>query len=139
MPNPRSALLAPALEVDPTEVRWFFIADYHDSPISGLATFRGRIFRFCCFPEDLPDQHLYVLHALTPEELAEELRLKRAFEDAVGTHWSFDEAGRPLPEFEAPAEASKAYYEACGPMPSPHPSDRPIVAWFDTCARANPS
>lgn len=134
MSNHRSAVLVPSLEVDPAEVRWHFIADYHDGPISGLAFFRGRICRFCCFPEDIPGQHVYVLHDLTPEELAEELRDKKAFEDSVGTHWSFDEEGQPLPVVMRSAEAAKRYYEEQSLAGSPRPSDRTVVAWFDTCA-----
>jgi hypothetical protein len=94
----RSTLnLAGGLRIRPSDVRWHFIAAYFDGPISGLALFRGRLHRCCCFPEDIPEQHVYVLHELTPEELKEELRVKAKFESLVGTHWSFDNKSRSLP------------------------------------------
>ena len=74
MPADRSMILKEALKVKPTDVHWHFIADYYDGPISGLLYFRGGIYRFCCFPEDIPDQHIYVVQELTPEELNEECR-----------------------------------------------------------------
>jgi hypothetical protein len=130
-------MLTPALKVDPSEVRWHFIADYFDAPISGLAFFRGYLHRFCCFSEDIPDHHVYALHELTPEELANELRVKERFEASVGTHWSFDKEGRPLPAVDPPAGATQKYYQETKATPSPRPSDRPIVAWFDISASSS--
>ena len=53
--------LTDALKVPASDVQWLFISDYYDGPISGLAQFRGSVFRFCCFPEDIPEQHVFVL------------------------------------------------------------------------------
>ena len=131
MSRNRSDVLVPALKVEPSEVRWHFIADYYDGPIAGLAFFRERIHRFCCFQEDIPDQCVYVLHELTPRELEVELLAKKNFEDSVGTHWSFDEEGKPLPPVKLSREVSEKYYEGKAPMRSPEPWDRPVVAWFD--------
>ena len=130
-PGSSKSILKPALQVDGKEVQWYFIADYYDAPIAGLAFFRGRVHRFCCFQEDVPEQHVYVLHALTPEELSVELLHKQRFEASVGTHWSFDEAGQPLAAIQPPAGAAQRFYDKNTPEPSPQPSDRPIVAWFD--------
>ena len=91
MSKDRSKILTDALRVSPSEVRWHFAADYYDGPISGLAFFRERIYRFCCFLEDVPEHHVYVLHELAPEELTEELRIKEKFETFVGTHSSYDQ------------------------------------------------
>jgi hypothetical protein len=129
MPD-RSTILAEALRVNPSDVRWHFTADYYDGPISGLAIFRDRLYRFCCFPEDIPDHHVYVLHELTPEELTEELRIKAKFEALVGTHWSYDREGNPLPKVLRRGD-SKRFYDEEKSNPSPDPRDRPVVAWFD--------
>ena len=129
-------ILAAALRVDPSEVRWRFISDYYDGPISGLAQFHGRIFRFCCFPEDIPEQHLFVLHEISQEELAEELRVKAKFEELVGTHWSFDSEGKPLPQVARSEELSKRFYEEEKPPRNHEPRERPLVAWFDLAATA---
>ncbi|HEY3320956.1 MAG TPA: hypothetical protein VGP72_10865 [Planctomycetota bacterium] len=131
MPTDRSSILTEALRVKSSEVRWHFIADYYDGPISGLAFFRERLYRFCCFPEDLPEQHIYVLHELSHEELKEELRIKEKFEALVGTHWSFDRDGNPLPPAVRPEESLKRFYDEEKFERSAEPSDRPLVAWFD--------
>lgn len=130
----QTEILKPTLRVSPGDVRWYFIADYYDGPIAGLAFFRQRIHRFCCFQEDIPDQHIYVLHELTPEELQEELRVKERFEEFVGTHWSFDENGEALPRMMRPTDSHAQFYDAERDSlsnPSPDACDRPIVAWFD--------
>jgi hypothetical protein len=130
MPEDRSIILQDALKVSRSEVRWHFIADYYDGPISGLAFFRDRLYRFCCFPEDIPEQHVYVLQELTPEERAEALRRKANFEEYVGTHWSFDNEGKPLPHIIRPHTLNKRFYDEEKPC-RPDLRDRPVVAWFD--------
>ena len=130
MPANRSTILTEALQVKPSEVRWHFIADYYDGPISGLAFFQERLYRFCCFQEDIPEHHVYVLHELTAEELAEELRSKVKFESLVGTHYSFDREGMPLPHVLRSDELQKRFYAEEKPDRSAEPWDRPVVAWF---------
>jgi len=127
----RSIVLAESLKIEASEVRWHFTADYYDGPISGLAFCRGRLYRFCCFPEDIPQHHVYVLHELTPEEMREELRIKEKFETLVGTHWSFDAEGRPLPHVQHPKELAQRFYDEEKFDRRPDPRDRPIIAWFD--------
>jgi hypothetical protein len=131
MVEDRSSILTQALRVSAREVLWHFTADYYDGPISGLAFFKERLYRFCCFPEDIPQHHVYVLHELTAVEMAEELRLKAKFEELVGTHWSYDKDGKPLPEVLRSQESWKQFYgeEKFGHRPDPR--DRPVVAWFD--------
>jgi hypothetical protein len=131
MPVDRSTILTAALRVSPSDVRFHFIANYYDGPISGLAFFRGRIHRFCCFPKDIPDQHVYVLHELTPEELTEELRIKVKFETLVGTHWSFDAEGKRLPHALRSEESRQRFYDEEKPPVEVDPRDRAVVAWFD--------
>jgi hypothetical protein len=135
MATDRSNLLTDVFRVNCNDVRWYFIADYYDGPISGLAFFRSRLYRFCCFPEDIPKQHIYVLQDLTAAELMEELRIKAKFETLVGTHWSFDKEGNPLPCALKIAESQQRFYaeEKCDL--SPAPGDRPIIAWFDIVRR----
>ena len=127
----RSSILTPELRVRPDDVRWFFTADFYDGPISGLAMFRGRVCRFCCFSEDIPEQHVYVLHDLSGDELGKELRLKEKIENLVGTHFSFDEMGEPLPHVLRPQDLASRFYVEEPPRPSPEPSDSGIIAWFD--------
>jgi hypothetical protein len=136
MPKERSTILTENLRVDPSEVQWHFTADYYDGPISGLAFFREHLYRFCCFQEDIPEHHVYVLQQLTPEELAEELRIKGRFEALVGTHWSFDRDGKQLPHVLHPKESWKDFYETEKIVRGVDPWDRPVVAWFDLARSA---
>jgi len=131
MPAGRSTILTDALKVSPSDVRWHFFANYYDGPISGLAFFRDRLHRFCCFPEDIPEYRVYVLHELAPEELTEELRIKAKFEKFVGTHWSFDREGKRLPRAVRPTESWKSFYDEEKSDRKVDPGDRPVVAWFD--------
>jgi hypothetical protein len=130
MPEDRSALLPGELKVDPSEIRWHFIADFYDAPISGLAFFRNRLYRFCCFREDIPEHYIYVLHELTPEEQAQELG-KAKFEEFVGTHWSFDADGKPLPRKLRSEDSQRQFYDTEKRL-THDARERPIVAWFDT-------
>jgi hypothetical protein len=134
MAEDRSAILKDALKVSPAEVRWHFIADYYDAPISGLAFYRNRLFQFCCFREDIPNHHTYVLHEVTPQELTRALDRKAKFEQCVGTHWSFDKEGKPLPHVLRPEESWKRFYDE-EKRDRTDAGDHPIVAWFDITDR----
>lgn len=127
----RTELLNPSLRVPATEVRWYFLSDFYDGPIAGLAIFQGRILRFCCFQEDIPYQRTYVLQELTPDELAEAKRRKAKFERMVGTVGSFDESGAMLPAFTADDESRARFFEEEPHPDAPEPYDRPIAAWFE--------
>jgi hypothetical protein len=118
-----------SLRVEFGEANWFFIADYYDGPISGLAYFRKTLHRFCCFPDDIPDHFVYVLHELSEAEQVELLRQKEKFEQMVGTHWSFDVDGQPLALVTLAPALSQQYY-AEEKYVSVWPDERPIVAWF---------
>lgn len=131
MSDDRNAILLPQLRVHPDEIKWYFIGDYYDGPISGLAYFRDQIYRFCCFQEDIPEHYIYVLQQLTTAELAEEMRIKEKFEALVGTHWSFDKDGNPFPRVLFSGEMSKKFFEEEKPAAPPQPWDRTVVAWFD--------
>lgn len=131
MDDDHARILTDALRVTSSDVRWYFTADFYDGPISGLALFREQLYRFCCFPEDIPHQHVYVLHELTPEELTEELGIKAKFEAFVGTHWSFDKDGKRVPRILRPSELWHNFYDEKKLDRVFDPRDRPVVAWFD--------
>lgn len=127
----RSDFLVPHLRVDAHEVTWFFISDYWAGPVAGLAFFEGQLFRFCCFPEDVPEQRIYVLQVLTEEEKARELAEKERFEQLMGTHWSYDLHGQPLPHIVRAPELQQSYLKEKKERPTPEPRDRPVALWFD--------
>ena len=127
-----SALLRHELKVPASDVRWLFIADFYDGPISGLVVFRGKIYSFCCFPEDIPGQSIYVLHALSEAELFEKLADKEQFEQLVGTHGSFDQDGARKPYVLRSKESQKKYYAEQRVQYSTDPNAKPVEVWFDT-------
>ena len=131
MNSTRETLLDPALEVPASDVRWFFMRDFYDGPISGLVIFRSRIVRCCCFQEDVGEQKVYVLQELSAAELAEERRIKAKFERMVGTHGCFDEAGMLMPKSIGDESSRAQFFEEEKHDSSLSPYDRPIIAWFD--------
>lgn len=132
MSKDRLQILTPEKKIACDQVRWYYITHFYDHPIHGLAQVRGEIYRFCCFPEDVPYQHIYVLHTLSAAELASALRDKAQFEESVGTFWSFDLDGLPLPKVWRSQESIQRYLAANKLLPAHHPYDRDVVAWFDT-------
>ncbi|WP_372365355.1 hypothetical protein [Candidatus Uabimicrobium sp. HlEnr_7] len=131
MNKDRNQILLDSLKVDQTEIKWCFIANYYDGPISGLLHFEKAIYRFCCFEEDIPEQHVYVIQKLTLSELNRELEDKVKFENMVGTHNSFDENGQPLPKnTNATKQSAKQYYDEQTKFKNPSPWDQQVVAWF---------
>jgi hypothetical protein len=127
----RATIFSESLRICAKAVTWYFIADYYDRPLAGLAYFRDRLYACYYFPTDLPQQQIYVLQELTAEELTEELRLKDKFEALVGTHWSFDRAGQPLPRILRPPALSQRFYQEEQSAAREYLSDRPISGWFD--------
>lgn len=127
----RTELLIPELKIPACEVRWYFLSDFYDGPIAGLVHFRRRIFRFCCFQEDIPHQRIFVLQELSDDELVEEKKKKAKFERMVGTYCCFDECGELLPTFVADADSISRYFAEELPQVTPEPFDRPVVAWFE--------
>jgi hypothetical protein len=70
MPKKHHAGLPAELKIHSDEVQWFFIENYYDGPISGLAIFKNQIVQFCCFQEDIPEHYIYVLHQLSADALS---------------------------------------------------------------------
>ncbi len=137
----RDTILAPSLKIPARDVSWYFMADYYDRPISGLAIYQKRIFRFCRFEEDISRQSIYVLQELTAAELEEEVRVKRKFQQMVGTYGCFDEEGKLLPKFVGDDASRERFFseESYDRTSKPSPFERPIIAWFDASEeRAQP-
>lgn len=92
-------------------VKWRFMSDYYDGPLSGLISAPSGEFIAGepvylmywaeCFEESDWDgedpepswYRRYKVWDLTSASMNEKLRRIRAFEELVGTHWSWNEAG----------------------------------------------
>ncbi|MEL7363638.1 MAG: hypothetical protein AAFN13_16300, partial [Bacteroidota bacterium] len=66
-------------EIPRQELTLRFISNYYDGPIEGLVAYQDRLCAFSCFEEDIPGQSLYVLEALSEEELEHERYWKDLF------------------------------------------------------------
>lgn len=69
-------------ELTGVRLRWF--SDWYDGPVTGLATHDGREYWFVTVTDDEGehwdfDPRVYVLHELTPAQLAEERLAHRSF------------------------------------------------------------
>lgn len=116
------------IEIKWTDLILFFISDYYDGPIEGLAYYKGELVRFRCDQETLFNkQRLYLIEKLSEQELVYELKEKKDFEENVGTHWSFDKDGNPLPRVIKASELQKRYYS--NKQRKPNFSSAKIIAW----------
>ena len=127
----RSLILQPEKEIDCSEINWCFISDYYDGPIEGLLYYKDKIWKFCCFREDVPEQSIYVILRLSDEELKHEINSKSRFEEMVGTHWSYDKNRERLPESGATIDTKNRYYESQTESEVYTPYSHKIEAWFN--------
>ena len=112
-------------------VRVLWVDDFYDGPLSGIAEWEGRRFRFemtdrsTLGREDGPRR--YWLIALSPGQLKEEER----WQDLFCTHvWTgFDYSGRP--ENRAPASEHSKFYEAYAARAVPDYSGNEVAGWFE--------
>ena len=132
----RSTVLNKSIMISAKDISWCFISDYYDGPIEGLLYYQDKIWKFCCFREDVPEQSVYVILRLSNEELENEIEAKKRFEEMVGTHWSYDKNGEKLPEFSATQETQKEYYERALDSKEHTPYTHQVVAWFNVATSA---
>lgn len=126
----KATILDEHSQVNVNDVNWCFISDYYDGPIEGLLYYSDKVWKFCCFREDVPEQSVYVILRLSKDELENEIKSKQQFEKMVGTHWSYDVNGEKLPGFEASLKTQKEYYENKKESNEFTPYSHEIEAWF---------
>jgi hypothetical protein len=117
-------------ELPAAAVRVLWVDDFYDGPLSGIAEWEGRRFRFEMTDRSVLGQddgpRRYWLIALSPEQLKEEER----WQDLFCTHvWTgFDYSGRP--ENRAPASEHSKFYESYAARAAPNYSGNEVVGWF---------
>jgi hypothetical protein len=122
--------LSELLEIPRAAVRVLWTDDFWDGPLSGIAEWGGRRWRFemtdrsVLGHEDFPRR--YWLIALSPEQLAEEVRWQELFCNNVWT--GFDYTGRP--EHRARASEHAKFYEPYAARVKPDYSQNEVVGWF---------
>jgi len=73
------------------------ISNFHNGPLSGLATYMGTTHWYHIRPfnsedEGTPDE--FILYELSGAEVEVEERRHKRFRELVGTHWDLDHEGR---------------------------------------------
>lgn len=131
--------------IDISQIQWQYYSNFHDGPLSGMVwTITDDVLLWAeCFDECDPvtedgiEDHpcgfyrRYTLTRLAPESAAAEAEHHRMFQEHVGTHWDFDEDGRPrLGRREAlkPQSEHHVFYDRYADKPVRH--DGTIVGWF---------
>jgi hypothetical protein len=131
MTHPTSRL-AGLTQLTGVEKLWF--SDWYDGPITGLATYRDHEYWFVMVTDDSSggqwdfDPRVYVLHRLTPEQVAQEWEAHRAFA-------AVDFPGclhQPRCAFVATAdtEMTAALYDRWPPEREDALRNAPAVGWF---------
>jgi hypothetical protein len=126
--------LSKVAEIPAMAVRVLWVDDFYDGPLSGIAEWGGRRFRFdmtdrsALGQEDGPRR--YWLITLSPEQLKEEERWQNLFCTHVWT--GFDYSGRP--ENRAPASEHSKFYELYAARTVPDYSGNEVVGWFQLWA-----
>ncbi len=111
-------------------LKLFFISDYFDIPLKGLAYFQNQLVHFSCTDDTLfTDDPIYLIEHLSQEELQYQLSEKHEFENNVGTHWSFDENGNPLVSSFKDQQLSKEYFDKQKLKQSPSFQPRIAIAF----------
>jgi hypothetical protein len=123
--------LMAVVEIPRAEVRVLWTDDFYDGPLSGIAEWKGRRYRFemtdrSTLGGDEDTQRRYWVIALSSEQLQEEERWQDLFCANVWT--GFDYTGRP--EHRAPASQHGKFYEPYAARAVPDYSKNEVVGWF---------
>lgn len=130
-PDPRWGLgswdLARFKQLDPSKVRFLWLHDYYDGPLSGALLYGGRLhwFEYC---GETASARRYVVFELTDAQIEDETRWQRLFEQHVGDHWT---ARDDRPGTVRPLEEHAKFY---GPYAEREPVDyshNPVVGWIE--------
>ena len=118
-------------EIPLGELRFLWIHDYYDGPLSGMLVYRSRLRWFeCCNVGDEEDaaHRRYFIHDLTDVEVAEEEKWHALFVEHVGDHWTAHEDGRQ--GSVKPQSEHAKFYDLYSKRTPPNYSTRPILGWF---------
>jgi hypothetical protein len=120
-------------EIPREEVRWHWSSGHYDGPRSGVMIYKGEKLWVECYlnaalSEDAEDSR-FVLFRLTAEQLAEQEKWHRLFQENLGMHTDYDESGKRLSggPLNAPANPT-LFWDA--PRKDPELSPNAIIGWF---------
>jgi hypothetical protein len=123
--------LPAVVEIPRAAVHIAWTDDFYDGPLSGIAEWEGRRYRFemtdrFTLGGDEDGSRRYWLIALSPEQLQQEERWQALFCANVWT--GFDYTGRP--ERRAPPSEHAKFYEPYAARAVPDYSMNDVVGWF---------
>jgi hypothetical protein len=116
------------------EIRLLWDSDYWDGPLSGLLLLDGRKYWYQMVEEGSePYTEFYRRFAiveLTGEQLAEEEKWHRLFQEKVGRHTDYDAAGKRNLGSVLPQRTWNEFYDAFKQWQQPNYLENRIVGWF---------
>jgi hypothetical protein len=116
------------------EIRLLWHSDYWDGPLSGLLLLDGRKYWFQIADEDFEPNfypRTFVIVELTAKQLAAEEKWHQLFQEKVGTHTDYDEAGRRNFGGVLPRKTWPEFYNAFKQWKKPNYLKNQIVGWFE--------
>lgn len=117
-------------EINARDVRILWHVDYWDGPLSGIASYAGKMHWFHVVdPEAEPRQA--ILRSLTDAELAAEEKRHRLFVQNVGSHTDYDSAGKRDVGALHPSSKWDGFYESAAAAAEGRPyAKNPVIGWF---------
>jgi hypothetical protein len=120
--------------IDRDEIHLLWHSDFWDGPRSGMLLYRGDEFWFEVIAESADDvigwYRRFAVIKLSMEQHAEEWRWHRLFQENVGAHTDYDDAGqRPLGSLQPEEKWPRFYQEYRNRMPRDF-SGNEVVGWF---------
>ena len=131
-------------------VKLIYHSNYYDGPLSGVCTVDDKRYWFelceelearcptechcqCDEHEHVAMMRRFAVLELTPEEWAIEDARHKAFQEAVGTHTDYTEAGTRSLEGVKPSQTHDEYYrrQQAGEWPEPAVENKKIVYFLD--------
>lgn len=129
--------------LDPSDIRYRWLVDFYDGPVTGLIRYQGRSYWFENPEERWAERsgtmfrgystpRRFLVVELSQDQLAKEEYWQAEFRRYVGGYGDFDDAGQPVGRRGMqPVERHHLYfdrYEQRAPMDL---SDNTVIGWFE--------
>jgi hypothetical protein len=120
--------------LEPSDVQLLWACDFWDGPLNGVLTFRGERHWYETVaggPDDPSRARVAVVVRLTPEQLAEEERWHRLFQEKVGTHMDVVPGRNWTPDLVEPQDKHHEFYEPYAKRAPLEIGDGDVLGWFE--------
>jgi len=119
-----------AQQIKRSDVKLLWHSDYYDGPLSGLLLFNEEKYWFKAIDGIPGYSQNYIVIRLTPEQLNEEEKWHKLFQDHVGSQTDYDE-NEKRKGLVKPQEMWNKFYEPRKSYIKLDISNNEVVAWFN--------